>query len=265
MTFDDIIAFVESLFSELVNALQGVLNAIVSWVTDLANFIWQGLVDVAQHLGDLWDRLHTFLDDLWHGYLPQWIDQITEWIDSATTWLADVLDPIITFITELQAWVQTYIIIPLEAIIEVLQRVRVVLSALALLGQKWAAKLDADLARIQGYLTGALQVVVGTLNNLSTWMNIIVDPAQVIRSDFFTGTLFSQVGMLQQAANYGKDRPLYASEAANEAQDKALFNGGAAVGTYNADGTFTYSDASARMKASFTAEGNYYGLPGGTP
>jgi hypothetical protein len=130
-----------------------------------------------------------------------------------------------------------------------------------LLGAQWAAKLDADIARIQGYITQFMQAIVGTLNQASTWLNFAVDPLGIMRRDFFNNTLMTSAAGLERALNIGKDRGLTASETANTDGDRAMLKGGAAVLTRNSDGSVTFSDASKRINTNLDAAWNSYGPP----
>jgi hypothetical protein len=130
------------------------------------------------------------------------------------------------------------------------------------LGAQWAAKLDADIQRIQGYITGVMQGIIGTLNQASTWLNFALDPTGIIRKDFFSNTLMNSVGQLNRAVNFGRDRGLTASESANTDGDRSMLKGGAAILTRNSDGSVTYSDASKRINDDFDAAWKSYGAPG---
>jgi hypothetical protein len=143
----------------------------------------------------------------------------------------------------------------------VLSVIRVILSAFRLLGAKWAAKLDADIQKIQGYITSALQGIVGTLNQVSTWLNFALDPLGIVRRDFFNRSMFSNLLQTRNAINFGKDRFLTASEA-QATQDRGAYRaGGAAVLTPNPDGSVTYSSASQDLNTRIDQAWNSFGAP----
>jgi hypothetical protein len=182
----------------------------------------------------------------------------TGFLYNTTRSILDFLGKLLKIIAQVQAWYIKYIYRYVKMVEDIISRIRVVLSLFRLLGIKWAAKLDADLARIQGYLTTALQAIVGTLNTVSTWLTLITDPAGIIRKDFFTGTLFSSLGAVKRAANFGQDRALSASEAQATDEDMSLAKGGQAVLTQNADGSVSLSSASQRIKDAGVAAHDYY-------
>lgn len=252
-----IIQFAEwviSVFVELWNVLVQIFAGLGQWLQGL--WTW---------LGNVWQTLKDFFDDLWNVVIRPAIEKIQQIIDDITTWLSNFLDPIITFLQKLSAWYLHYIYPIVKSIIEVIQRMRVILALLADLHVKWAAKLDADLAKIQAYVTTAIQDVVGPLNQAITWLNIAIDPGQIIRKDFFTGTLFSSLGAVKGAQAFGQSRALTASEQTAENNRKQMLTDPSAVLTRNADGSVTYSQESQNTNAAFAAAVNYYGFPTGTP
>lgn len=265
MDFTSILLYIDEQFAFFGAWVTGALFSLYEWAVSALQFIWDALVSLAQSLHDIFQSIREFFEDVWYEVIEPFIEWCQQIIDDITTWLANVLDPIITFVTKLMKWFRLYILPYLKIIIEVIQRMRVILALFKLLGAQWAAKLDADLAKIQGYVTLAIQDVVKTLNTISSVLNLVLDPAQIIRKDFFTGTLFSSLGAVKRAGAFGGNRALTASEAQSEADDGALLNGGAAVATRNADGTMTYSPALTRISAGFDDAIKYYGLPSGTP
>jgi len=200
------------------------------------------------------EGISHIISDIIHGHLKAVLQDLQNLFHA----IHDLFAPILKFIAQVQAWYIKYIYRYVKMVEDIISRVRVVLSLFRLLGVKWAAKLDADLARIQGYLTTALQAIVGTLNTVSTWLTLITDPAGIIRKDFFTGTLFSSLGSVKRAANFGHDRTLTASEAQATDEDVSLAKGGRAVLTQNADGSVTLSPASQRIRDAGVAAHDYY-------
>jgi hypothetical protein len=205
----------------------------------------------------LLDGLKHILTDIIHGKLRQILQDLRNMFKA----LHDLFAPILKFLDSVRAFYYKYIFKWIVMVQDLLSRIRVILTLFRLLGSKWAAKLDADMARIQGYITQATSLFVSTLNQAITWLNIMVDPAGILRRDFFTGTLFSSLTAVKNAALFGNDRMLTASEMQHEVDDKALLTSPTGILTRNADGSVTYSDAAKRMNGNFDAAMNYYGQP----
>jgi hypothetical protein len=204
------------------------------------------------------DGLKHIISDILHGHLLQLIKDVQTMFHALHALFKPIFDALQWLHDHFYKYVYPWII----KVQDLLSRIRVILSAFRILGFKWAAKLDADIARIQGYLTTALQDIVKTLNTVTTWINLAVDPAGVLRGSFFTGTLFSSLGSVKSAVNFGQDRPLFASEQQATDEDKAMMHGGAAILTRNADGSVAYSNASKRINDNLDAAWDSYGPPG---
>jgi phage-related protein len=241
-------------------------------ITDAINNTWANLLNGATFLYNAVGVLRAFvvnfitilvkaiehiLTDIIHGHLLALIHDIQALFKS----LKELFQPILNLIDRLRKLYYQYIYKWVKLVQEILSTVRVILSAFKLLGAQWAAKLDADIARIQGYITQFMQAIVGTLNQASTWLNFAVDPLGIMRRDFFNNTLMTSAAGLERALNIGKDRGLTASETANTDGDRAMLKGGAAVLTRNSDGSVTFSDASKRINTNLDAAWNSYGPP----
>lgn len=200
------------------------------------------------------EGLRHVISDILHGHLLAVLKDLQAMFHA----LHVLFQPILDFLATVRGWYYKYIYRWIKLVEDILSRVRVVLSLFRILGAKWAAKLDADIARIQGYLAAFNQAIVGTLNSITTWLTLAIDPAGIIRRDFFTGTLFSSLGALKRAGGFGQDRALTASEAQATDEDLSLAKGGAAVLTQNADGSVTLSNASQRIKDAGLAAHDYY-------
>lgn len=258
----DIIAFLAQLFGLSRSSLKALEAAIQSTWTSLvltATFLYNTVRSILEFLQKLLkiivDGISHIISDILHGHLLNVLKDLQAMFHA----IRDLFGPILKFIAQVQAWYVKYIYRYVKMVEDIISRIRVVLSLFRLLGAQWAAKLDADLQRIQGYLTQGLQAIIGTLNLVSTWLTLITDPAGIIRKDFFTGTLFSSLGAVRSAATFGQDRPLSASEASNTAGDRGMMGGGAAILTRNADGSVAYSDASKRINSGYGDAWNYYG------
>jgi len=258
----DIVGFIAQLFGLGGNQLKAVNEAIKTTWTNLVlttGFLYNAVRSVLGFLQKLLkiivDGLKHVISDILHGHLLAVLKDLQAMFHA----IHDLFAPILKFIAQVQAWYIKYIYRYVKMVEDIISRIRVVLSLFRLLGIKWAAKLDADLARIQGYLTTALQAIVGTLNTISTWLTLITDPAGIIRKDFFTGTLFSSLGAVKRAANFGANIPLSASDQQTMQDNHALVSSRTGILTEHADGTVTLSDASKRMQEQSNAAVDYFG------
>jgi hypothetical protein len=157
------------------------------------------------------------------------------------------LGPVLRWVQRVRAWYFKHIFPIQHAILEVIARVRVALAIFRVLGFKWAAKLDADLQRLQSWVTASIQQIIGPLNLVQNYLSLMLDPAMILRKDFFTATLFSNLGPLKRAVGYGSNFPLTAEQQQRAEDNRALLDPAQPLATRNADGSYTYAPALAPM------------------
>jgi hypothetical protein len=227
----------------------------------VANFLWAVLVAVANFLYGLVKTVGNFLFHIFHEHIfPIFRTLVNDYL-KLKAFLTRVFQPLINVITRIRNWYIIHILPWQKLVQEIIQRVRIVLALLRLLHVKWAAKLDADLAKIQGYVTQSIQLVLGTLNQVSTILGIVIDPLMILRRDFFLSTIFSHLAALKRAVGYGNGRDLTASEAEDEQNDKQLLDPAHPFATKGAGGGVTLSPAFQTMQTNFKNAANDY-MPG---
>lgn len=238
-----------------------IIGDLISLLNAVFSAIWQALVNLVNALVSVFQRLAAFFAHLWNDYIKPAIQGLLHLYQAIRDWLAHLLGPLLRIINRIRNFYYRYIYKWVKLVENILSVVRVFLSALQLLGVKWAAKLDREIAKIQGYITSVVQGFVAALNQASTWLNFIADPLGILRKDFFNVSMFSNLGGLRNAMGFGKDRYLTASEAKDVQDDASLKAGGKAIASRNADGTITYGPSVQRMNANFDAEWKDYGNP----
>jgi hypothetical protein len=204
-------------------------------------------------LGNVLSAIGGFFKHVYEWIVRHIIIQIIGVLRTAWGILNGILYPVVKFLRRIRAWYFRHIFPIQRAVLEVIQRVRVALALLRLLGVKWAAKLDADLKKIQDYVTASIQDVVGALSVVQNYLALIVDPGMVIRGDFFAATLFSSLGAVKRAAFFGGNAPLSASDAQAEADDRGLLNPSTPIIVQNADGTLSYSEGFQSIRTNMDA------------
>jgi hypothetical protein len=212
-------------------------------------------------VGGLLSAIGSFFKHVYEWIVRHIIAQIIAKLTVVWNILNGILYPVVKFLRRLRAWYFKHIFPIQHAILEVISRVRVVLALLRLLGVKWAAKLDADLKKIAGYVTLSIQDVVATLNTIQSYLSLMLDPTMVLRKDFFAGTLFSSLGALKRATGYGSNTPLSASDAQNEANDKGLLNPATPFALTDASGKLQTTPAFDSIGGNFANAARDVGLP----
>jgi hypothetical protein len=165
----------------------------------------------------------------------------------------------VRILTTIRNWYFKHVFPIQKKILQVVSVARVFLSLLRLLGVKWAAKLDADLQKIQSYVTLSIFYVVNTLNTLSSYMALVVDPGMILARPFLAASILSNLDLVKRAGAYGSNNPLSASDATAEANDKNLLNPHAPFASTDAQGNLVTLPAYDSIKANMqTAVPDYF-------
>jgi hypothetical protein len=239
LTIIEFIAGLLGLGQNNIQVLQTAINNTYANLVTTTAFLYNGLGFLTQSLGGIFGSIKDWLDDLrWLVIVPI-IEKIQQIIDDITTWLANILDPLITFIQNVLKWYNTYIRPWLMLVQQILSVMRAFLTALKLLGVKWAAKLDADIQLIQSWVTEIMQTVTATLNSISSILGIMVDPTGILKRDFFGASMFGSLAGIKRANGFGADRPSLPSEITQANQNNALIQSNAQFFTVNPDDSVT--------------------------
>jgi hypothetical protein len=244
----------------ILDILQSLL-APASDVAALANAIgeverasWTNVLQIATwtfgELGKIWDVLkgigeaiglaiyHVIID-----YLIPLLKKIIAAIKDIQAKIAKLLKPIVKWIKRIRDWYVKHILPWQKLALQIISAVRQFLELLKLLDVKWAAKLDAELQKIQGYITESITAILGPLNAALSILGMAVDPSLFFRQDMFGRTLWNSLGDVKKAAGYGSARPVYASEQLQEEQMHNAVYGTGPLTTVGPDGSAVYDPA----------------------
>lgn len=241
MDWQSVIDFIESIIQAVISFVVYIAQVLYNLLVYVFNTLVTVITDIWNWLSGIWGTLKDFFDDLWWQVITPFVEWVQQIVDDITTWLQNFLDPLITWIQRIQAWYNAYILPIVKVVLEVIQRLRVILGLLKLLGVKWAAKLDRDLQLLQSWITAVVQEITGTLNTISSILGLMVDPTGILRRDFFAGTLFSSLSAVKQATAYGNDRPSTPGELNQIAQNQGMVRADKPLATIAANGVVNYS------------------------
>ncbi len=239
--------------------LETAINNTYQNLVTTSAFLYNGLGFLTDSLKNIFGTIKDWLDDLRWAVIVPIIEKIQQIIDDITTWLANILDPIITFLKQLLKWYAQYIKPYMMAIQEALAVMRTLLSLLQVLGVKWAAKLNADIQVIQAWVTTIMTDITATVNTISDVLGLMVDPTGILRRDMFAGSLFSSLAGIKRAAGAGTDRPSTASELSQINNGNALVQGDNPAVLINPDGSVTYAPGMSAVDAQVRAGYQGYG------
>jgi hypothetical protein len=249
------------------SSTQGLSDAVskieqASWTNAIQDATW-----AYGELGKIWDWLKTIplaigleIYNLWINYIKPFLAKII----CAIKWVHDklnaVLKPIIGIIKRVRDWYVKYILPWQKLALNILSAIRIFLALLKLLDVKWAAKLDATLQKVQGYITESITAILGPLNSALSILGMAVDPSLFFRKDMFGRTLWNSLGDLKKAQGYGSARPVYASEQQQEQDMHNAVYGTAPLQTVNPDGSVVYDPALKVVDDSLTKQMQTQGI-----
>jgi hypothetical protein len=251
---------ISDLLSGLLDIIIAVLDYIWNVLVAVANFLWQAILDIASFAVSLFDRIKSFFQHIWEVVFKKIIGPLVADYQKLHVWLQHVLGPLLSWIQRIRIWYVKHILPIITTVQNILSTIRVMLEVFRLLGAKWAAKLDADIQKIQGYITQFNQLVLGNLNKISTILGLIVDPGMLIRTSAFGGTLWNNLGLVKQAAGYGSARPLFPDEKATAKSMSTAAYGPGNLATAQSDGTLIYDPAVKLVDDSMTHQMRTLGI-----
>jgi hypothetical protein len=215
--------------------IDGWLTGEIAAILSALSYIWGALVTAANWLYDAVVRLAKFLashvwltakalahvvDDLYEKILKPLIEEVRK----IEEFLRDRLLALEDLLGRIYAWYVKYILKWQLLAIEIISRVRVAIELFKLLGFQWAQKLDAELQKIQGYITQSIIDVVRTLNTITTWLNFATDPLGLLRKQFWQTTAFTGFADIYKATHLGSLAPTSAADTATAKGNLALMN-----------------------------------------
>lgn len=179
--FDGSGSFFGGLFSDINSALAAIaawlwaaLTALWAYIWALLTFLWNFLKRIVGDIGSL-------LNTLWNKVIKGVLVKIIGTFLKVRQWLSNLLAPVLKIIKQIRAWYDQYFNQFVRPVLRVIRQLRQVLQIFRLLGFKWAARLDADLARIENKIVSAYVTLRGYLNVATSWIQLVVDPLGILR------------------------------------------------------------------------------------
>jgi hypothetical protein len=247
------------------------LASLAASVGEVERAVWtnaiQGATWAFGELGKIWDVLKSIgigiALALYHVVID-YLLPILKKIIAAIKWIHDkvnkALQPIIKWIKRIRDWYLKHIFPWQHLALQIISGIRVFIELLRLLHVKWAAKLDAELQKIQGYITESITAVLGPLNSALSILGLAVDPSLFFRRDMFGRTLWNSLGDVKKAAGYGSSRPIFPDEKAQEKQMHDAVWGTQPLQTTAPDGSVVYDPALKVVDDSLTQQMQTQGI-----
>ena len=166
------------------------VGVIVPLISRVFGFLGNVLVRVGRAFGDFARTIASGAQSLWSHVVRPAIDAVRTFFERVSQFLDRVTAPIRAILERINRaldWVWTRIIAP---ILDVFEKVRLILRLLAELGVDWAGRLDQILLAIETRIYDSFRQVREWVNNFELWIDILFDPRGWIRSTPWLYTLF---------------------------------------------------------------------------
>jgi hypothetical protein len=190
---DIIGAFLATLFGDIFSSgpstqqLQTEINTLTSElgqaVDTLKRFAWTIAYGLGSALNSLWQAIEDFISKLW-SFLKKLAEDFVTLVKEA---LPAIMNAIRTIRSFLQMIYQNYIM----PILAWLQLARKYLAILRLFHVAWAAKLDGYLENLQARIIGPFLYVLGAINGVANWVNVILTAGAILQRPVFINTMYA--------------------------------------------------------------------------
>jgi hypothetical protein len=190
---------VGSLFSEVQNALTAIGNAVkAAW-------------NILSRLGGL---ILSFLGQMWYGVLHGLVLAVQDIAGGVKAVYEDVLKPLLGWLQQLRQKILDIwkrFIVPLLVIIQDIRRVLAILGAFHV---AFAVKLDQKLGELEAKITQPLLLVLGAVNQVANWMNLIVTAGYLLQKPIWLWSFKAYAGESINLQMNAMNQPLSAAGAA---------------------------------------------------
>lgn len=210
------------------------VDAVIGLIISVASFLWNALVTVANYLFAvlqfIWNFLLTLMQDIKNAFKWLWDNVVKAGLTKAVStflkvrqWLSNLFAPILRWIRILRAWYDQYFNQFVKPMLKIIRQMRQVLQVFKLLGFKWAARLDADLARIENKIVSAYITLRQYLNIATSWIQLIVDPLGILRRNPLFAAIIRSAPELRNLMDRATTRQLTPDEIDAQRRNRTWF------------------------------------------
>jgi hypothetical protein len=217
--FGDLTDALAGFFEDIIGLLIGLIQFIWSVLVFAFNYLFAGMNFLANFTGTLMEDISHAWEWIWQTVIMATLTKLIGLINRLRAWLKNVLQPIIDFLKKLRAWYDKLFNTYVKPFLNLLQHIRQFLRILRLLGVKWAARLDADLAYIEQKIVQVYTYLRSQLNMVITYLDLIVDPSGILRRNPLFAILLAAAPEVQNLLYGATQRPLLGSEVDSANQD----------------------------------------------
>lgn len=170
-----------SALGSVVGEIEAILVYLFQLLVAVAQFIWNGLLIVAQYAVDGLKAVGSFFRHIWDNFFKGIFQDIWKGIVKVHDWLEAHLRPLINFLKKVQKYFDKIYKTYVRPFLIAIQRIRKVISILRLLHIHIADGLDKILAQVQRDVQNTFLQIRGILNTTIDLLNIVADPTKLLR------------------------------------------------------------------------------------
>lgn len=237
------------LISGVIQTLSGLYGGdttrLWSGISGASSFFSSSLRDAFGFISDVVSKIKNALQWVWVNVIKAVLTKILAAYSKLRDLLKRIFGPVLDLIKKIRAFYQNYFNQFVKPMLKVIRQMRQVLQIFKLLGFKWAARLDGDLARIENKIVQAYVTLFQYLNIATSWIQLIVNPTGILRRNPLFGAIIRSAPELVNLMDHATQRPLTPDEQDRQRRNKAWFTDGAMAGTrtYWKDGQLSPDDA----------------------
>lgn len=151
-------------------------NAVTVAITvgQAAFMVARAIAEFGIILGHLLARVPALLKSFWTSILRPSMTWFFDQIEAFAHWLDDTFAPLVRIINDIRTWVDKFWATYIQPILDAIEITRRALQILEKFGIDLAAKLDAELAKLEDKIMTPILEIRQALNTALNWINRIV-------------------------------------------------------------------------------------------
>ena len=212
----DVLAFIEG---EIVAALSFLFSLIVN----VANYIIAGVNFTFGFFDTLAQDIKKGFKWLWDTITKISLVKLLKGLKDALAALKRFVDRIVGWLLKIRKWYDTYFNQFVRPILNAIRHLRQTLQIFRLLGFKWAARLDARLATIEGRIVSLYELLRTNLNQAVSWLQLISDPFGILRRNPVLAAVLRDAPEMKNAIDRSTNHTTTQAEIDSANQDNGWF------------------------------------------
>lgn len=198
-----------------------------SYVLDL----FYNFVDTTTYfLGNFFRIFHTmgsFIRDLfrtiWEKFIKNGLLKVLHLLAKLRAWAERIFGPILRLLRKIRDWLDKVYYPRLLKILNMIQRVRAMLTIFRIFNVTWAKRLDERLLRLETKIAEPYLRLRAFLNEIATVINLVLDPSLIFHRNVLLASILSHLGVVRRALGYGRARQFTSLEEVQAERERTRY------------------------------------------